>query len=149
MRGRIVGIATVTIVGTILALNQIAPSQAHPSNAPCRSCNCYTCDPGGPFSARVLIGPDRGLTLAGDLKLYHHGANGNLAGTLRLPSGASIKVTGQHTGFAISMFIHLGPGKNIFGTGVIGYDPTRKRTVLGGTFSGPRESDFGTWAKAE
>jgi hypothetical protein len=54
-------------------------------------------------------------------------------------------VTGQIKGQLIGLFIHISSGKNIFGTGTVGYDPDLKTTVLGGTFNGPDDTSTGVW----
>ena len=133
------------LVGALLVLPGTLPSHAqralHPTQQEKKE--NYA---GGPFTATVLMGRDKGFKLTGELRLFRRGTSNQFVGRLKLRSGRKIPVSAQLTGEAVSLFMHMGPGRNIYGTGVVGYDPHLKKHVMGGTFAGPREGDFGTWA---
>ena len=98
----------------------------------------------GAFTATVVQGPERGLVLTGILRLQV-GAHGSLTGTLDRKTREPIRATGQLKGQLIGLYFNLGKGRNIFGTGVLGYDSLQRRNVIGGTFSGPSEPSSGVW----
>lgn len=62
-----------------------------------------------------------------------------------VPAGTTLPVTGYIKGQLIGLYIHVGKDKNIFGSGVIGYDSDQKANVLGGTFAGPSDTSTGVW----
>jgi hypothetical protein len=124
--------------GTITApVPSVAPAQA----APLTNLKAH-------FTATVLQGPDRGTTLTGTLQLRVV-ATGAISGTLTPTVGTALPVTGQLNGRLIGLYFNLAAGKNIFGTGVVGYDRFQKRTVLGGTFAGPSDTSTGVWAATD
>ena len=98
-----------------------------------------------PFTATVLQGPDRGLSLAGTLQLTIQRPSGYITGRLLPRTGASVPVQGQLHGQLIGLYFNLGKGRNIFGTGMVGYDRYAKKNVLGGTFNGPSDRSTGVW----
>jgi hypothetical protein len=98
-----------------------------------------------PFTATVLQGPENGLALKGTLKLVIDRVSGYITGSLQRKTTLPVKVIGQLKGQMIVLQFHLSKGKDIFGTGAIGYDPDTKHTVMGGIFSGPSELSAGVW----
>ena len=140
---RRIGLTTVAI----LLLSTVLPTFGDQATAVARPQVAPRLPRDQPFQARVLQGPDRGMVLSGSLTL-RMGSSGNLTGTLRLKSGTVVAVTGQVKGQLIGLFFNLATGKNIFGTGVIGYDRFQKKHVIGGTFTGPRDTSMGVWEYA-
>ena len=97
-----------------------------------------------PFTATVLQGPDRGLALTGTLRVQIL-SSGVITGTLRAKSRLPLPVTGQLKGQLIALYFNLGKDRNIFGTGILGYDRFAKHNVIGGTFTGPSDLSTGVW----
>ncbi len=98
----------------------------------------------GGFSATIYQGPDKGMTLVGELELTAS-SSGRLTGKLVRNSGTSLPVSGQLTGLAISLVFYLPGGKHIFGVGTFGQDPTSKQWAVGGPLVGPGKGDSGDW----
>jgi hypothetical protein len=98
----------------------------------------------GPFEATVYRGPDKGLSLVGELKLQAT-KSGQLTGMLVPKSGQAIPITGQASGAAIHLIFYLGGGKHVFGVGAIGRDPASMHIFIGGPLVGPNGGDSGDW----
>lgn len=101
------------------------------------------------FKATVYQGPDRGLTLKGELHLRLR-PSGRLFGTLQRKPRRAVRVTGQLTGQAINLVLILGPKRIVYGVGAIAEDIRSKRgerlmIPMGGPFVGPKDPDFGSW----
>jgi hypothetical protein len=92
----------------------------------------------------VYYGPDKGLSLQGDLKLQETKA-GQLSGMLVRNHGSTVLVSGQRTGVAINLVFYLGHNKHIFGVGTFGQDPGATQWFVGGPLVGPNKADAGDW----
>ena len=90
----------------------------------------------GYFEAVVDQGPDKGLTVAGNL-IVEVDASGSMSGTLKPASGASIAMVGQVTGRAINLAMDLGGGKSMFGTGTLFNSISQCSGSAGGRLVGP------------
>jgi hypothetical protein len=90
----------------------------------------------GHFEAAVDQGPDKGLTLAGEL-VVGVDANGGMTCTLKPADGAEVVVVGQVTGRAINLALDLGGGTAMFGTGTLFNPISECRGTAGGPLVGP------------
>jgi hypothetical protein len=97
-----------------------------------------------PFTATVVQGPAKGQVYSGKLQVAIM-SSGAIAGKLVTAQGQSVAVTGQITGQLIGLYFNIGKGKNIFGTGLVGYDTFQHAPVMGGTFTGPDDLSTGVW----
>jgi hypothetical protein len=90
----------------------------------------------GHFEAVVDQGPDKGLTLAGEL-VVSVDANGGMTGTLKSAGEAEVAVVGQVTGRAINLALDLGGGRAMFGTGTLFQPISECAGTAGGPLVGP------------
>jgi hypothetical protein len=95
------------------------------------------------FSAKVLQGPDKGLSLAGTMHLTVD-PSGSFTGTFVRANGPSLSVLGQISGHAFNVAILLGNQKAIFGSGTL--VGGLSGGAAGGLFTGPADTDLGHWA---
>ncbi len=100
----------------------------------------------GKFVGTVRLGPDKGMSWKGILKLSV-ASSGAVSGVLERSGAASVKVSGTAMGQSITLVFDLG-GKYVFGTGGLNRDIRQNPTALGGTLSGPAEGDIGDWGYA-
>ena len=137
--------AILLLTASIVAVAAYAASAAAPQRATTSASKRSNVN-AGTFTATVLQGPKAGISYKGPLTLSVS-RKGYLAGTLAaagFPHG--IPVTGQLHGQLIGLTLEIGPNQTISGVGVIGYNATTKRNTIAGTFSGPSDTSFGTWA---
>ena len=96
------------------------------------------------FVETVYQGPDKGLSLRGDLHLEAD-ATGSVTGTLEQSQGPDVKVVGQVTGRAINLVFDLGNHQLLFGVGTLQHPLAQCKSPAGGSFAGPKAPDIGTW----
>jgi hypothetical protein len=96
------------------------------------------------FSATVYQGPDRGLSVQGQLTLQVN-QTGSLSGTLKQTSGPDVSVVGQADGRAINLVFNLGQNRLLFGVGTLQQDIHSCAGAAGGPLVGPNGPDSGNW----
>jgi len=127
------------VVALGVALMLPGPAVLAAARTPDLSC------PAKPFSADVLSGPDRDLSLVGRLSIA---VGGRVTGTLRTAAGA-VPVTGSVSGGSLRLVFHLRSGLRMTGVGVSKVPITDCAGLpRRGTATGPRHGDTGRWGYA-
>ena len=96
--------------------------------------------------ASVATGPDRGLTVAGDLAIRVQTDGSVDTGTLDDVDGKRHAVSGQVIGRVANLRVTVGDGQFLALTGVAEGEIRRCEGRIDGTFGGPRRNDLGTWS---
>ena len=123
-----------------LFLAACASTSASATSASTTSFNCTFKQ----FSAVVYEGPDKGLSVEGQLTLQVN-QSGSLTGTLKQTKGSDIPVVGQANGRAINLIFDLGQSRLLFGVGTLQQDIHTCAGAAGGPLVGPRGADSGNW----
>ena len=123
-----------------LFLSACASTSASAKSASTTSFNCAFKQ----FSAVVYEGPDKGLSVEGQLTLQVN-QSGSLTGTLKQTKGSDVLVVGQANGRAINLIFDLGKSRLLFGVGTLQQDIHTCEGAAGGPLVGPRGADSGNW----